>query len=195
VYEANQVRALTEEELQKLYDFQLPFEGGAVPWMYLDVKGYVTVSVGCLVDPLPPGLRFVKQGGELADDDEVRSEWSRVKSMQVYKLRGGGFFKDRTSLRMPAEDMIRLVYKRLRNNDAVLCSRFKGFAGLPQEAQTAVHSMAWAMGPWFRFPKFEAGLNARDYATCAAECRISEAGNPGVKPRNEANKALFLKLV
>jgi Putative peptidoglycan binding domain len=46
-------------------------------------------------------------------------------------------------------------------------------------------------GPFFRFPKFEAAAVAEDWLTMAHACKISEAGNPGIIPRNVRNGLLF----
>ena len=84
-----------------------------------------------------------------------------------------------------------LTLAKLRANDAILSARFAGWETLPAAVQLAVHSMAWACGPAFRFPRFEAALAARDYATCAVECHLDTTGNPGLAPRNAAQVALF----
>ena len=47
------------------------------------------------------------------------------------------------------------------------------------------------MGPFFQFPNFQAAAAAGDWLTMAQECRITEAGNPGVIPRNVRNGLLF----
>jgi hypothetical protein len=60
--------------------------------------------------------------------------------------------------------------------------------------------MAWAMGPGFNFPMFQAacgkkddaGNPAPDFRAAADQCHMDETGNPGLAPRNVANKQLFL---
>jgi hypothetical protein len=49
------------------------------------------------------------------------------------------------------------------------------------------------MGPGFasHWPKFSAACEKLDFATAAENCRMKEAGNPGVVPRNNANQKLF----
>ena len=53
--------------------------------------------------------------------------------------------------------------------------------------------MAWAMGPAGpgAFPTFRAACQKLDFKTAAAECKMNEAGNPGLVPRNQANVTLF----
>jgi hypothetical protein len=53
--------------------------------------------------------------------------------------------------------------------------------------------MSWAMGPGGPggFPQFRAACQNLDFNAAAAECKMSEAGNPGLVPRNQANVTLF----
>ena len=41
------------------------------------------------------------------------------------------------------------------------------------------------------WPKFTAACNMGDWIAAAAECKMEEAGNPGLVPRNLANRQLF----
>jgi len=53
--------------------------------------------------------------------------------------------------------------------------------------------MALACGPAFRFPKLEAALRSLDFRTAAIECFMpEEATISGLRPRNRANKVLYL---
>lgn len=51
--------------------------------------------------------------------------------------------------------------------------------------------MSWACGAGFHFMQLERALRAQDFSTAARECTISEAGNPGIIPRNKANRILY----
>ena len=73
-----------------------------------------------------------------------------------------------------------------------LARRFPDLPTWPASAQLAVLSLAWACGPGFRFPKTEAAIRTQDWATAAEEGVINSVGNPGVIPRNKANRQLFL---
>ena len=70
---------------------------------------------------------------------------------------------------------------------------FQSFDTWPADAQLALLSMAWAMGPGGPggFPHFRAGCQALDFKTAAAQCQMNAAGNPGLVPRNQANVTLF----
>jgi hypothetical protein len=97
-----------------------------------------------------------------------------------------------------------VVSARVRGNDATLTQRFSEIGDWPVAAELAVHLLAWASGPHFRFPRFEQHLRKREFAIyaetpngrllvggAAVECKIKEEGNPGVHPRNVAMRALF----
>lgn len=63
----------------------------------------------------------------------------------------------------------------------------------PADAQLGILSMAWACGPGFprTFKNFTRSVLNGDWAGAAASCKIREAGNPGVVPRNKANRTCF----
>lgn len=177
--------------------FTSRFEG-AVPWMYLDVKGLVTTGIGNLIDSVGAAQALPwrhGQGGPLASQDEIAQAWSTVKGMQGSKMLGGGnkVFQNASDLRLDADGIRKLVNDKLNSNEAILLTRFPGFEAWPADAQLGLLSMAWAMGPYFKFPKFEAAVNqlVPDFKAAAALSHMNAAGNPGLVPRNTANEALF----
>ncbi len=171
--------------------FTAPIEG-VVPFMYLDVKGLVTTAIGNLIDPIQYALPLPWMvDGRPATRDEIANEWLAVKKMTAMKMMGGGVFRNVTKLRLDPEGLDLVVSKKLGQMGAHLAARWQSFAGWPADAQLGLLSMAWALGPAFRFPMFEAHLRAGNFEGCAKECTISEVGNPGVKPRNVANRSLF----
>lgn len=172
------------------YDYNAPFEG-VVPYFYQDVKGLVTIGVGNLVDPLFPGLKMRRPDGTLASEEEIRADWQRVKNDKNAARFGHTYAKGLTRLRMGDAGIRELVAKRVEFNIRHLRSRFELYDKWPADAQLGVHSLAWACGPGFRFPKLSEALRARNFDLCAIESQISTVGNPGVRPRNEAHKVLF----
>lgn len=167
---------------------------GAVPWMYADILGFVTTGVGNLIDPVELALELPWQraDGSEASAEEIREEWERVKRDPASASKGHKYSETRTSLRLSNASISALIARRLREMAETLAGRFPGFADWPADAQLATLSMSWAMGPGFKFPKFEAAIKAGDFAAAAEESAINATGNPGVIPRNAANKALFL---
>lgn len=171
--------------------FSVRFEG-CVAWMYLDVRGLVTTGIGCLVDPLELALElpWYRPDWRWSTRDEIEAEWRRVKAMPpgLRATRYAG------PLRLSDEAIDQLVARRLEGNAARLLGYFPELADWPAPAQTALCSMAWAMGANFvaSWPRFAAAARAQDWRACADECAIRADGNPGVVPRNEANRDLFL---
>jgi len=173
--------------------FTEQFEGNTT-WMYLDVKGLVTTGRGNLIDPPSMALELPWRtaDGVPATHDQILTEWLRVKGLAAQDQRGGGWFKKGAQLWLAQDAVDLLTMRKAASMDQYLTTRFANYATLYADAQLAVLSMAWAMGPAFHFPKFEAALAAEDYVVCACECQIDENQNPGVKPRNEANEHLFV---
>ncbi len=54
--------------------------------------------------------------------------------------------------------------------------------------------MSWAAGPALVAPHWEAACKAQDWATAALQCHLDDSHNPGLRPRNAANRALYLEL-
>ena len=173
--------------------FTAAFEG-VVPWMYLDVKGLVTVGIGNLCDPIQYAtpLPFVDRvTGAPADRDAIMREWMRVKSDASLARLGHRAAERITNLRLTPEGIELVAGRKLEQNDAHLRGRFPDFEDWPACAQLATHSMAWACGPAFRFDRLQLALRMADFATASLECHMNEAGNPGLVPRNVANKILY----
>jgi IPT/TIG domain len=179
--------------------FSTRFEG-RVSYMYLDIKGLVTIGVGNLIDPvsLALPLPFVhKSDLAAATQDEIQTDWQTVKGrpdldqvkdyLQQYDAL--------TALKLTDNGIDQLVLSKLDSNEAAL-KRTAEFADLdswPADAQLGLFSMAWAMGAAFGpgYPKFRAACAAKDWNTVATESRMDDTNNPGLTPRNVANHTLF----
>ncbi len=186
--------------------FTSRFEG-VVPFMYLDILGKVTTAIGDLIDSVAEaqalpwvhiqgviGAQYGAGGPLPASAAEVAAEWHYVKSRTDLSQRGGGAYGAITHLRLTDEGILAVVGRRLDAMDHNLAARYPYWEDLPAEAQTAVLSMCWAAGEHSAWPHFDAALAARDWATCAVQCHLDDAHNPGLKPRNVANRDLFLSL-
>jgi GH24 family phage-related lysozyme (muramidase) len=171
---------------------------GRINWMYLDIKGLVTIGIGNLIDPveLAVGLPMVqKSGGAAASEDDIRSEWATVKGHTELAQQGWRAAGAVTNLTISDADIDTLVLAKLEANATALknTSEFSGFESWPADAQLGILSMAWGLGPGFgpSWPHFRAACGAGDWNTAAAQCRIDETGNPGVRRRNDADQQLF----
>lgn len=164
---------------------------GVCPWLYLDVKGYVTIGIGNKVDPVgdlwTAGLDF-RMGSRSATDEEVWEAWARVKSRQDWKKRGGKCFASLTAPRATAESIDRLVSRTASRMFASLAGYFPELPGWPDSAQVAIMLMAWALGEHFpaTWPKFSAACRRLDFAAAAAESHMNEENqNPSFHRRNQ----------
>ncbi len=177
--------------------FSARFEG-RVSTMYVDVLGLVTVGVGCLIDT-PGGaarLPFVHAGGTVATPSEIANAWQNLKAHKdELKHKHWRFAAPYTyGLHLPDAAVDDLMIERLRASEAWLRKTFPAWDSFPADAQLGIVSMAWAAGANFtaKFPTFTAAAKRGDWASCAAECKLRESGNPGVVPRNLADHYLFL---
>jgi hypothetical protein len=176
-------------------EFSRRFEG-YVHWMYLDVKGLVTIGIGNLINspetvgPLP----FTdKTSGAKATRAEILTEWNAIRARQDLKNHRYTAFEPLTRLRLSDDAIADLVRARLGGNEDVLRNTFQDWDSFPADAQLGVLSLAWAVGAAFapKWPNFTAACRAADWSAAAGHCKLKEDGNPGVIPRNRANARLF----
>jgi hypothetical protein len=178
--------------------FNEPFEG-VVPWMYLDIKGLVTVGVGNLIDPIELALqlpfRFRNEPNLAATTDQIAAEWHRIKAATGLAKAGYKACEPLTRLGLDDAAIDDSIAIRLAENEAILKKSefFRGFDSWPADAQLRLLSMAWALGPNGpkRFQKFAEACRNLDFVRAADNCAINAQGNPGIVPRNRANQTLF----
>lgn len=177
---------------------------GVLTCLYADKIGLVSSGMGNLLDPMSAaiGLPWRLPDGSLATRGQVAAAWTAVKR-DPRSADGGWKYAIKipaNNIRLMLGDVEALVYSKLDTNDRGLTSRFSDWETRPADAQLAVHSMVWAMGPgfWAGFPKFRKAWLAGDYEGCAAECDIAIPMDVEGKPiggtihtRNDRNKQLF----
>jgi hypothetical protein len=183
--------------------FSRTFEG-RVAYMYVDVKQLVTVGVGNLIDPVAvaQALPFqfknkpgISAPGSPATPDQITAEWQTIKNDLSLATRGFRACEPLTQLELSDDAIDALIIDRLTKNESFLKRQqwFQNFETWPADAQLGLLSMSWAMGPGGpgAFPQFRAACRNLDFQTAAAQCKMNEAGNPGLVPRNQANVTLF----
>jgi hypothetical protein len=183
--------------------FSAQFEG-CVPYMYLDVKGLVTVGIGNLVDPveLAQALPFrsknrpgIVNPGAPATSDQIAAEWGKLKGNPGLAHERFNACDALTELELSDDAINSLILTRVTDNEGFLKRQpwFNNFDTWPADAQLGLLSMAWAMGPGGpgQFPHFRAACQVMDFNTAAAESQMDATGNPGLVPRNKANAMLF----
>jgi GH24 family phage-related lysozyme (muramidase) len=180
------------------WSFSARFEG-VVDHCYLDVRRLVTIGVGNLIDPRERALAlpFVWRGsGRPATRIDIEAEWDALKhhrdAARIARL-GAGEAAKVCQLRLEPPALRQLVQARLDANVAHLARRWPAFWSWPAPAQLALCSWAWAGGPGQPFPKMSAHLAREDFAAAAEEIRLNDTDNPGLTPRNAANRALLLQ--
>jgi hypothetical protein len=164
----------------------------------------VTVAVGNLVDPveLAQALQFrfknepgIAAPGTPATPDQIAAEWQTLKNDTSLATRGYKACGPITQLELSDDTIDSLILDRLTRNESFLKRQpwFQEFDTWPADAQMGLLSMAWAMGPAGpgAFPHFRAACQSLDFSAAAAQCKMNEACNPGLIPRNQANFALF----
>jgi GH24 family phage-related lysozyme (muramidase) len=172
--------------------FTIPLEG-VVPFLYLDVKSYVTIAIGILCDPIETALDLpmVHPGGEPATREEIAAEWRMIKSHPELAAYGHRAAAQYCRLHLTPEGVQQVVLAKLDVFDRELKKRFPEWEEWPADAQLATLSMAWACGAWFKFGNLEKACKAQDWDAAAASCKINEDGNPGIIPRNKLNVQLY----
>lgn len=165
--------------------------------MYPDDANAITTGLGNKIDSpeLAMGLPWRHGiGGPLATPEEIGAAWETVKNAGLAGVGGGSpQVAALTDLRLDDDGIQALINSRLATNEPILRQRFTHYDSMPANGQRALHAMAWAMGPEFKFPKFEAAMNEviPDFITAANESgtRNTDVGN--VK-HNAENKQEFL---
>lgn len=176
-------------------EFTEPMEGGT-NYPYADILQLITTGYGNMIDPVSMAMTLPWMiDGRPARADEIAAAWWRVKNDPLCARKGHLYAKTLTNIRLSPEAVQQLVFRKLESNDAVLAARFSNMPDWPACAQMAVHSLAWACGASFHFPKLAAALLAEDYEAAAVHCQINEWNgtkhNVGLIPRNVANRILF----
>jgi hypothetical protein len=184
---------------------------GRVRFMYCDTKGLVSTGVGNLIDATrremtPPtdaerqtshqmARRFNwlrGENGPAADGGEVDAAWDAVKARMDLAPRGHRAYEQLTSLRITNDEIDRFVFVKLDEMEATLKRQadFADYDNWPADAQLALLSMSWGMGPAFGFPDFRGFARAGDFEGCARECRFNpEVGT--IVTRNDRDQLCF----
>lgn len=169
---------------------------GHVEHMYLDILGLVTIGRGCLIDPLSlaMGLPFVHRSDNTpATRQEIEAEWHLIKDNTRLKSMHYNYAGKLCKLKLTAEGIDALMARRMRVFEDYLKKAFPEWDDWPADAQLAAMSMAWAMGAGYVkiFKNLVEAANKHSWLVAAECCKIREEGNPGIIPRNRANKILF----
>lgn len=183
-------------------DFSEEFEGRVVH-MYADHLGKVTVGIGCMLDTADAAWRLRDSGAPFvyksdqaveASRDDVTQEWQRVKADPSLATGGHRAARPVTHLQLTDHGVTLALRDRLNRFESTL-KQVPEFAPLddwPADAQLALFSMAWAMGPAFahggRWPNFRASCLDQDWLAAARNSVIASSWLPR---RNAVNRGLL----
>jgi GH24 family phage-related lysozyme (muramidase) len=164
---------------------------GTLPHVYLDTVGLVTVGVGHMIPnaEAAQALSFVvRANGAAATPDQIAAEYANVSRQQKGLL--AARYQQFTALDMTDSAIQDLLSADVAAIEAGVASRFAGYDGYPEPAQDALLDMAFNLGVAglaSHFPHLKAAAEAKDWATCAAQCHRNGISDE----RNDRTKALF----
>ena len=133
----------------------------------------------------------------VASQQEVIDAWTRTKRQNElspdFSQRGGFAYAGLTDLTLSMDGLKTLFNKTLTNFDATLSKRYLGYENWPADAQFALLSMSWAMGPAFNFPSFKAAVDRLDFAQAAVLSFFKGGGGSldNRAGRNKDNELMF----
>lgn len=173
--------SVLDESCAQLKNFE-----GAVPWLYRDTLGNMTVGVGKMLPTLDAALALPLQiaaPGEAASADEVADDWTRLMAMPFGQEYAAHTFRAPTSCFLLPAEIDALLEETLGGFDAALRAGLPGYDALPDSVKLALLDMAYNLGAeglLKGYPKMLQAVEARDWLTAAAECHragISDARN------------------
>jgi hypothetical protein len=196
------------------FDFSAQHEG-FTPFMYCDTLNLVTTGIGNLIDAgvrnafdisdraMAPAMslpwKFKGPGwtsknpvaADTASQADIKEAWIRTKLQEQnvpgFSQRGGFAYAGLTPLTLDLQGLKTLFNKTLTSFDSTLNSRYPGYESWPADAQLAILSMSWAMGPAFNFPAFKAAVTNLDFRK-AAELSFFKGGGGTLENRTGRNR-------
>jgi GH24 family phage-related lysozyme (muramidase) len=183
------------EYLPKLREFE-----GAIPYMYLDTAGNVTVGVGNLVASANAAeqLGFVRRGilsasppviAVPATATEIQTDYENVYNQTAGNV--AGYYKQFTRLDLPDDVINSLLNSRVAEFQARLIAAFPDFQTYPDQACAGLVDMGFNLGVaglTSKFPTFCKAVRNRDWVTAAKQCHRAPPVNDD---RNDWTKAQF----
>lgn len=173
---------------------------GVYTHFYLDHKGFVTIGVGHLVDPIERFPAVMQWPWKFRNDllrtvrsEDVLDDWRRVQRCKFLAKDGANRAGLVTDLCLHESFVIEQTRKTFDVFVRHLKVHFPHWDQWPWQAQLATVLLAWAVGTNLPevYPKFSAAARRNEWAICAIECRIDPTKTLGVDKRNAKMKALF----
>lgn len=152
---------------------QLKIFEDTVPWMYLDIKGLVTVGVGEMLDNAAKAqaLAFVDSDGQAATPEAILADFNRVHALSP--AHGPNFYRSSSSPVLPPPAIDALLLDHVESFEAELSARFPAYASFPDPAKLGLLDMIYNLGSnklFNTFPHFMAAVGQQDWLGAAANC-------------------------
>lgn len=177
-----------EESLAQLKRFE-----NAIPWMYLDTVGKVTVGAGLMLPTAQSATALPFQyDGRPADAQEIIVDFRRVSSM--VKGKAAGFYRSPMSVLLTPAEIDTQLRAAVTHLDQDLRKAIPIWDALPASAKVALLDMAYNLGMTGLlqgYPKLLHAVVTGDWKTAAAECH---RGGPA-PTRNEWTRQQFLAYI
>ena len=146
---------------------------GAVPWMYLDSCGNVTLWVGLMIPDAGAAIDYpLKSNNQTpATAQEIENAWNQVHGMQEGHL--PAFYAYSGCLRIDPDDGDEIVLGRLDTLVDTLQKGISGFSGMRQSWQMALLDLAYNLGPsglLKGYPQLLAAVEHGNGHLAAAQC-------------------------
>ena len=194
---------LSAVELQKLRKKLGEYEG-AIPHMYLDSKGLVTVGVGHLIINLQSAqkLPFVTQKAIKATSKEIQADYDLVKKQSGNML--ASYYKRFTKLKLSPIEIDKLTNKHIDTFYKEIKKIYSDFDSFPSEAKLALLDLIFNVGMTDlknKWPSLNKEVKAKEWGKAALNSNrkapVSDARNKHVKDlfdEAESIKQAALKL-
>ncbi len=130
-----------DRSLAKLEEFE-----GAIPWMYRDTVGKVTVGVGLMLPGAEAACRLpFRVGGAAATEAEIAAEFARVDALPMG--RAALFYRSNDKPELARADMDSLLRTVLTGFENRLREALPQYDALPDGVKMALLDMIYNLGP------------------------------------------------
>lgn len=182
---------MTTKEFDAYFQALANWEG-VVDYLYCDTIGLVTVGIGNMVKSAEDMDNLCMDVNDLpASREQKREAWGIVK--KAYRPgKGHAFYRPLTRLRMPVDEIRKLLSHRLENGFLPgIAKEIPEFPSFPIQAKLALVDIAYncGLGGFRKFVHLIKACNRKDFTTAALVCHRKTSR----VSRNDWTAQLFLE--
>jgi len=167
------------------------FEGN-IPWMYLDIKGFVTAGCGTLIRALSDALKlgFLDASGQPSRPDAIAKDFLRVRNMAKGRL--AAYYKVDSSPCLSQATIDQLIGIKLDEFERGIQTLFPKLPSYPVGVQAGLLLMTYAIGVagLQKYTQLRESLIAGNWAEAGTQSGINTR-NKAYAARNEYTANLF----